>query len=214
MKTNVTFTIDFEVLGDFLATVKKENTTPDVLIEKIIKNYIINGDIVPPPPPPPPHDDEIGKLLKSGEYVKCTQVLLQGCKKYKVGQFANILLRGLLERGVAAEEEVEAMQRIPSWRLARKLKLPSGDYSNRNFGLNFPLLTEVGGSQFLIAKAYRTPIKIYGKVYYLCSQWFELESNNDRAYLEKWITEHLPKWLETASEKQKEEFKHFIDMNI
>ena len=207
MKTNVTFTIDFEVLGEFLTTVKKEGTTPDVLIEKIIKIYINNE--TPPTPGP-----DLYKLLISGEYVKFTRELLQKCKKYKVGQFANILLRGLLERGVATEEEVEAMQKIPSWKLAQKLKLPFGNYSNHNFGLNFPLLTEVGGSQFIIGKAWNRPVVIYGKVYYLCSQWFELEGNNDRAYLEKWIMKHLPKWLETASEKQKEEFYHFIDMNI
>ena len=40
MKIKVTFSIDFEILGEFIDMVKKINSTPDSEIEKIIHNYV------------------------------------------------------------------------------------------------------------------------------------------------------------------------------
>lgn len=40
MKVNVTFSIDFEILGEFIDMVKKINSTPDSEIEKMIYYYV------------------------------------------------------------------------------------------------------------------------------------------------------------------------------
>ncbi len=222
MKTDVTFSIDYELLGDFISVVKARNISPDELIEEIIKKYIaetsspttIKESSLPTKKNVPIVDNDYDDLDLSDNYVVFTEKLLQKCKKLKVGQLANILLRDLLERGIATSEEVEAMQKIPSWKLAKKLKLPFGEYSNHHFGLNFPLLVGLNGSPFIIAKSYKNPLKIYGKGYYLCAQWFEQDFNDDRTPLEYWILNHLPKWLESANEEQKKKFENFLKMRI
>lgn len=207
MKTSATFTIDIEVLSKFDSVAKQKSTTPDELIEEIIKNYLKNSSEEPPQPTPP-------STPPSPEFVEFTEKLLLKCKKLRVGQLANILLRGLLERGVASEYEIEEMQKVPSDNLASEFNLPFGRYSNREFGLNFPLLIEENGPGFIIAKAWKNTVRINGKNYYLCAQWFQNPNNNDRERLENWIMEHLPKWLENSTNEQKSEFINFVKTKI
>lgn len=194
MKINVTFAIDSEQLKQFIEVVEKNNSTPDAEISKAISKYVggTNG------PGGDPHHE-------------LTEKVLAKCKKYKVGQLANQLLRGLLERGVATKTEIEEMQEVPGFKLANQEHIQQGDYSNYNFGLNFPLLAKEGVSDFIKAKAYQIPVKIYGETYYLTQQWFEIPTNNDRIPLENWIRTHLPKWFENASDNEREEMKKFLE---
>ena len=148
------------------------------------------------------------------EYVELTNKLIMKCKKYKIGAMAQILLRKFLPSGVATENEIKAMQKIPGWKQAQKFKMPHGAYSNRSFGLNFPLLVKEGTSDFLKSKCWETPIRIGDETYYICAQWFEQPNNNDRMPLENWIMNHLPIWFVNADEEQKKDMKNFIEWGI
>lgn len=96
-------------------------------------------------------------------------------KELKVGKLAKVVLGRILEEGHISSEELINLQRA--------------DYSKTIFDLQYPLLVKEG-SEFDSVRYYSQPIKIHGEFYYLCSQWFETYSNNDRPYLISWIESH------------------------
>lgn len=98
-----------------------------------------------------------------------------GLNEMKVGQIANNVLRSLLESGWASDDEIERMQ--------------TKDYSKETFHLNYPLLVKAS-EPFEKVRYYAKPLRINGIEYYLCSQWFETTSNNDKPDLLKWIALH------------------------
>lgn len=104
--------------------------------------------------------------------------------EYKVGQIARHVLAKMLRDGMATEEEIEKMQ--------------TEEYSKEKFHLNYPLLVKEG-LEFDKVRYYASPIDVYGKRYYLCSQWFETSANYDRPYLIKWIALHKDKIEESAN---------------
>jgi hypothetical protein len=93
----------------------------------------------------------------------------------KIGKLAQIVLRRMLEDGLASEDEVKLMQTV--------------DYSKQFFDLQYPLLMKAG-ADFDSIRYYAKPLTISGVQYYLCSQWFETSANNDRPYLLLWIESH------------------------
>ena len=207
MKIKVTFEVDCEVLKNFISAMENRNSTPDDGIEKIIRDYISRGGTggggkVDPLPGVP------------REYIELTNKLIMRCKKSRIGTMAQTLLRKFLPSGVATENEIKAMQKIPSRRRADELNMPYGDYSNRKFGLNFPLLVKEGTSDILKAQCWRDPIQIGDETYYICAQWFEQANNNDRIPLENWIMDHLPIWFVNADEEQKKDMENFIEWGI
>ena len=93
----------------------------------------------------------------------------------KNGTIVRYVLRSMLENGEVSKEEVELMQ--------------TKTYSKETFDLQYPLLIkEEDITDELLARYYSTPVEIRGKQYYICSQWFEVPSNNDRLYLMKWLS--------------------------
>lgn len=96
-------------------------------------------------------------------------------KEFKVGKIARVVLRKILEDGSITDEELYNLQQAY--------------YSKRVFDIQYPLLVKKGDN-FDTVRYYSQPVIIKGEVYYMCSQWFETVSNNDRPYLIKWIEEH------------------------
>ncbi len=93
----------------------------------------------------------------------------------KIGQLANIVLRKMLEDGCASEDEIQYLQ--------------EAEYSKTYFDLQYPLLVRED-SNYERIRYYKAPLVISGVRYVMCSQWFEVEANNDRPYLLKWIEKH------------------------
>ena len=60
--------------------------------------------------------------------------------------------------------------------------MQSKDYSKDTFGLDYPLLVPADGDVDSV-RYYASPLTIKGELYRLCSQWFEVSSNNDRPQL-------------------------------
>ena len=101
--------------------------------------------------------------------------LLPQYSSYKVGKLANTVLRNALENGKATADEISCMQTL--------------EYSNEHFGINYPLLVSDRNEGNAI-RYYSNPLTIYDHTYYMCSQWFETEANNDRPLLESWLLSH------------------------
>jgi len=93
----------------------------------------------------------------------------------KIGKIVQIVMRSVLESGNVSTEEIEQMQ--------------TSEYSKKVFDLQYPVLVDVNAN-FEKSRYYSKSIRINDKEYYLCSQWFEVENNNDRPFLLKWIEEH------------------------
>lgn len=96
-------------------------------------------------------------------------------QELKIGKIVQTVLRKMLQDGRVSADEIEAMQ--------------TAEYSKKTFDIQYPLLVKEGGT-FDKVRYYSNPLMINGRVYYLCSQWFETSANNDRPYLINWINKH------------------------
>lgn len=96
-------------------------------------------------------------------------------RELKIGKLAKILIPKLLQNGKVSEDEIQQMF--------------TAGYSKTVLGLQYPALVKAG-DKFDKTRYYALPFKVGSEEYFLCSQWFETTSNNDRPFLEKWISEH------------------------
>ncbi|MBN2891601.1 MAG: hypothetical protein JXL97_07030 [Bacteroidales bacterium] len=62
------------------------------------------------------------------------------------------------------------------------------DYSKTVFDLQFPFLRKVQkNDKEKPLRYWKTPVRIMGELYFMCSEWYEKEPNNDRPYYENWL---------------------------
>jgi hypothetical protein len=80
-----------------------------------------------------------------------------------------------LESGKANDEEIKLML--------------TKDYSKSTFGIDFPLLI-LASEDCDSIRYYSKHLTISGVQYRLCSQWFEVQANNDRPFLLAWLGKH------------------------
>ena len=193
MKVDASFKVDVDILKSFLDALKTRNEFPNDVIESFMKEY--SKEIITP------SDSE-------GEYY--TKKLLENCEGYKVGELAKVVLRKLLEEGVASEEEIEEMQKASGQVQVANFHTTFGRYNNENLKTAFPVLIteqqkhdyDKSPQKFLV-----TPLNIYGENFHLSAQWFD----RNREPMEKWIKTHLPKWFDSATEEQKSNMIKFIE---
>jgi superfamily I DNA and/or RNA helicase/very-short-patch-repair endonuclease len=79
----------------------------------------------------------------------------------------------------------EVLGAIDRDELARLRKL---EYSKDTFGITYPFLKKHLISDIKKPLRYwKEPVRILGESFYVCSEWFENELNNDRPYYESWL---------------------------
>lgn len=62
------------------------------------------------------------------------------------------------------------------------------DYSKKTFDIQYPFLLKAQPSNNEKPNRYwKNPVSIMNDLYYICSEWYEKGSNNDRPYYEKWL---------------------------
>ena len=93
----------------------------------------------------------------------------------KIGQIANEVLRSQLSKGVSTQELSDLQD---AW------------YCKQKFGLDYPLLSKNRFDTLGYSRYYKESISINGEHFYLCNQWYEKPTNNDRPYLIRWLSEH------------------------
>ncbi|KAA6342941.1 hypothetical protein EZS27_009346 [termite gut metagenome] len=103
-----------------------------------------------------------------------TTIVADQTNYIKIGELVKTTFKFLLENGAVTNEEIEQMQTL--------------EYSKRVFDLQYPVLNK---QRDPLVRYYAQIVYINGEKYYICSQWFEASTNNDRPFLEKWIEEHL-----------------------
>ena len=93
----------------------------------------------------------------------------------KIGKLAQLVLRPLLQSEKVSKEEIFWLQ--------------NKEYCKQYFDIQYPLLIKTDSEEKEL-HYYKERFYINGESYRLCCEWFETEANNDRPYLEKWISEH------------------------
>lgn len=105
---------------------------------------------------------------------------IDGLEEMKIGVIVRTVLRKMLENGEVSKQEIELMQ--------------DKNYSKETFDIQYPLLLKVSETDGKSpARYYSAPLKIYGDIYFLCSEWYEVPTNNDRSFLLKWLSLHKDK---------------------
>lgn len=98
---------------------------------------------------------------------------ITGLEEMKIGAIAKTRLRDILESGKISMAEIEMLQ--------------SAEHSKRVFNLQFPLLLQTEGPDSKRPdRYYANPLRIHGKYYFMCSEWYE----KDRPCLIRWLSEH------------------------
>lgn len=66
--------------------------------------------------------------------------------------------------------------------------LQRADYSKKTFDIQYPFLLKAQPSNNEKPNRYwKNPVSIMNDLYYICSEWYEKGSNNDRPHYEKWL---------------------------
>jgi hypothetical protein len=107
-----------------------------------------------------------------------TRTFIDEISEKKEGVIAQTVLKELLESNKIPIAEIELLQ--------------TQEYSKKTFNLNYPLLKEINYLKDFDQqkkdnkgrnRCYNSPVKVNGKKYLLCSQWYYY----NRQYLLKWI---------------------------
>ncbi|MEG0181154.1 MAG: hypothetical protein RR898_01465 [Clostridium sp.] len=102
---------------------------------------------------------------------------IDGLDEMKIGVIVRTVFRRMLESGQVSREEIELMQ--------------TKDYSKETFDIQYPLLQRASLTNYKSPRRYYSgAIKVYDEEYFLCSEWYEVDANNDRPYLLKWLALH------------------------
>ncbi|MBW4463510.1 MAG: hypothetical protein KME47_25210 [Nodosilinea sp. WJT8-NPBG4] len=91
----------------------------------------------------------------------------------KIGVLVKTELRKLLQENAVSLEEIEKMQTFA--------------YSKETFGIQHPLLRPVQAGEKKPFRYWAEPVTVYGREYYICSEWYENSTNNDRPLFMNWL---------------------------
>jgi hypothetical protein len=101
----------------------------------------------------------------------------QGLSEMKIGILARSILTRMLKNEEISQGEIALMQ--------------TEEYSKRTFDLQYPVLRRASLSNYKRPDRYWAgPVEAYGDRYFICSEWYETEVNNDRPYFMKWFGLH------------------------
>jgi hypothetical protein len=112
------------------------------------------------------------KIQKEFEAIKVKNI--EGIGEMKIGALVRSILTNMLLKEEISKEEIELMQ--------------TEEYSKRVFDIQFPLLVKATLSNGKKPNRYWAGVvESYGERYFICSEWYEVEVNNDRHYFMKWL---------------------------
>lgn len=103
----------------------------------------------------------------------------------RIGEIARFKLRPLLASGRVDAAEIK--------------RLTDGWYCKRKFDLDYPLLSKNRYDGRGHSRYYSEAIWINGEYFYLCSEWYESPTNNDRPSLLRWMREYsVPETIQSS----------------
>lgn len=95
-------------------------------------------------------------------------------EKMRIGKFVKTSMLDLISKDLIDDAEIRNLQ--------------NSEYSKRIFDIQFPLLRKKNAfDPDNILRYWKGAINIKGQEYFICSEWYENASNNDRPYFLKWL---------------------------
>lgn len=178
----VGFNIDLDTLTRFNEKLKSTGESADEVIVELIEEYI--------------------------EYKEAETNLLENLfvKFDKVEKLVDVVLRRLLEEGVANGYALDEMQKASGNVQIQKFNIFPGFYNNQHFKIAFPLLVNEDGYFVDKSNFFDTPLLIRGKKFYLYSQW----SETHRDAIKKWISTQLSEWFRQADDDSADRMEDWI----
>ena len=99
-------------------------------------------------------------------------------EKLKVGKLVKSKMEELIEKDLLSDNEINKLQRA--------------DYSRQTLHIQYPLLRKARASDpNKIPKYWAGTKTIRGNKYFICSEWYEQPSNNDRPHFLNWYRKLL-----------------------
>ncbi|APG65128.1 hypothetical protein LPB136_07090 [Tenacibaculum todarodis] len=95
--------------------------------------------------------------------------------KIPIGKYVRLKLNEVLGKELINEEELKKMQDL--------------EYSKFTFGIQFPFFKSVKSiEEVKVSRYWKEPVTVLDEKYFVCSEWYEREGNNDRPYFEEWLS--------------------------
>lgn len=113
---------------------------------------------------------EAHRVYSFGGYSKPTDT----SGKKPIGKLVREKLNELIDKNLLSESEV--------------INLQNADYSKRILDLQYPMLKKVtSDTPTKVDRYWKSSLTIHGTKYFVCSEWYEQPSNNDRPYFLRWF---------------------------
>lgn len=90
-----------------------------------------------------------------------------------IGKYVQKTFGELITDNIIDSEEVERLQ--------------SPEYSKVTFDIQYPFLAKEDSRFYERVRYWKKPFIINGELFYATSQWYEVDTNNDRPYYEAWL---------------------------
>lgn len=102
---------------------------------------------------------------------------IEGLSEMKIGALVRTILTKMLKNEEISKEEIELMQ--------------TEEYSKKTFDIQYPLLVKASLSNGKKPLRYWAgSVETFGEKFFICSEWYETQANNDRPYFMKWMGLH------------------------
>jgi hypothetical protein len=119
---------------------------------------------------------EVNKTKNEQLHLKLNDA--QEGQRMKVGKFVKTKMHYLIENDLLNENDIQLLQQE--------------SYSRNTFHIQYPMLKKALPSDGNhIQRYWRGPVLIKGNRYFICSEWYEQPSNNDRPFFEAWYRKKM-----------------------
>ncbi len=137
------------------------------IIEKIFQELKVNIQCVDKNTQIDNNDNRQIRRYKSNSNFKLST------EELPIGKYVRKTFTELVKNNLIDQNEVERLQQK--------------DYSKLTFDIQFPFLANEDSEYYIRERYWKEQYHINGKVFFVCSQWYEVSANNDRPYYEEWL---------------------------
>ncbi|MEH6536658.1 MAG: DNA/RNA helicase domain-containing protein [Psychroserpens sp.] len=170
--------VKFQIVEDHIDSSKNESGIQCIKNTSAIAKALIGrkvGDIIQLNRHNPDTKISILRIAKGNEQKQKSNIAPSSEPNYeRIGKLVKRELTVLISQNLLSDSEIRNLQRA--------------DYSREHFHIQYPLLKKALNSDpNNIDRYWAGKVKIKGSEYFICSEWYEQPTNNDRPYFLRWL---------------------------
>ncbi|OUR93989.1 hypothetical protein A9Q87_04595 [Flavobacteriales bacterium 34_180_T64] len=171
--------VKFQIVEDHTFSSKNESGIQCIKITSILAKALLGkkvGDIIQLNLHNPDTKISILRIIKGNEQKKIfKKTRTSEPNNERIGKLVKRELMDLINKNLLPDNEIINLQRA--------------DYSRQHLHIQYPLLKKALNSDpNNIPRYWAGKIKIMGSEYFICSEWYEQPTNNDRPYFIRWLS--------------------------